>query len=369
MKKSIKILLFFIIVVLAFLLIPNFSKAATIVNDEESLVNAIENATPGETIMLEKDITVTKPIVITKALTINGKGFTVTGSDTWTSTTGNQTMFTAQLSDAKLILTDIKLKNGPKYGVQAYNGASVTLDDVSITGFKYGAVLVNGASLEVKNVHLGKNGTTGNNGIEIDKGSGVDTIPTLMMNGTLKSDLLENVIHIANSGNIGQFTINNTDNTVNKVVLAGNKIVLTDSKDNVISETSIPEGVNVNVEEKTVIVTLIANDITKQITVDIGKTITPDVLKSHIELQNNYKIDGYYTDENYTNVFKFDEPLTKETTIYVKISEENKVVEAPVVKDETPKTGGFNYLPISILLIAISIVGLFYLKKKENYIK
>ena len=41
-----------------------------------------------------------------------------------------------------VMVTDIKLKNGPKYGVQAYNGASVTLDDVSITGFKYGAVLV-----------------------------------------------------------------------------------------------------------------------------------------------------------------------------------------------------------------------------------
>lgn len=368
MKKSIKILLFFTIV-LAVLIVPNFSRAATTVTDEESLVNAIENAASGDTIMLEKDVTVTKPIVITKALTINGNGFTVTGSADWTSTSGNQTMFTAQLSDAKLILANIKLKNGPKYGMQAYNGASVTLDDVSITGFKYGAVLVNGASLEVKNLHLGKNGTNGNNGIEIDKGSGVEIIPTLMMNGTLKSDSSENIIHIANSGNVGQFTINNTDNTVNKVVLAGNKIVLTDSKDNVISETAIPEGVNVNVEEKIVIVTLIANGITKQITVDIGKTITPDVLKSHIELQNNYKIDGYYTDANYTNEFKFDEPLTKETTIYVKVSEENKVVEAPVVKDETPKTGGFNYLPIAILLVIISISGLFYLKKKENYIK
>ena len=41
-------------------------------------------------------------------------------------------MFTAQLAAGKLTLKDINLNNGPKYGVQAYDGATVILNNVSI---------------------------------------------------------------------------------------------------------------------------------------------------------------------------------------------------------------------------------------------
>ena len=104
------------------LLIPNVSKATTPINSEETLRQAISSANSGETIILSDNITVTGPIVIDKDLTIDGAGYTVTGADEWTSISGNQTMFAAQLSSAKLTLKNINLKNGPKYGVQSYNG-------------------------------------------------------------------------------------------------------------------------------------------------------------------------------------------------------------------------------------------------------
>src|SRR5699024_860215 len=105
------------------------------VNDENSLRSAVESADSGATITLSDNITVTQPIVIAKELTINGNGHTVTGDSSWTSTSGNQTMFTAQLGSAKLRLQNINLKNGPKYGVQAYDGGTVILEGVYITGF------------------------------------------------------------------------------------------------------------------------------------------------------------------------------------------------------------------------------------------
>ena len=109
MKKILNFILFFVALFFVFFLMPSFSNAATPVNDEESLNSEIQSADPGATITLQNDITVTKPIVIAKELVIDGNGHNVVGSNDWTSTSGNQTMFTAQFSDAKLTLKDINL--------------------------------------------------------------------------------------------------------------------------------------------------------------------------------------------------------------------------------------------------------------------
>ena len=125
MKSTKNLTMLFLIVFAILVGIPVFSNAATPVTDEESLLSAIASADSGATISVQNNITVTKPIVIAKELTIDGNGYTIVGSTEWTSTSGNQTMFTAQLGDAKLTLKDIDLNNGPKYGVQSYDGATV----------------------------------------------------------------------------------------------------------------------------------------------------------------------------------------------------------------------------------------------------
>ena len=363
MKNTIKLLVFFIAILTIYLIIPNISNAATPIIDEESLNNAVSSADVGATITLDGNITVSKPIVIAKELTIDGNGHTVTGSSSWTSTSGNQTMFTAQFSDAKLTLRNINLVNGPKYGVQSYDGATVILENVSITGFKYGAVLVNGGKLEVKALHLGYNGTGANNGIEIDKGASATNNPTLIMNGTLTSDTNENVVRAAENGHLTEFTVTNTSNTTNKVVIAGDRVVLTDAANNVISETTVPDKATPNVDAKKVIVTLIVDDNTNRITVDEGTTITAELLKSHIILEENEKIDGYYTNAEYTDEFNFSEVLNTDTTIYVKISE---IIAEPVPeepKDETPGTGVSNYVGIAVLITLFSTAAIISIKK------
>ncbi len=371
MNKTIKFILFFIITAIFAIILPNYSNAATTAHDEESLNSVISSADPGATITLQNDITVTKPIVIAKELTIDGNGHNVVGSNDWTSTSGNQTMFTAQFSAAKLTLRNIQLKNGPKYGVQSYDGATVILDNVSISGFKFGGVLANGGNVEVKRLHLGKNGTNENNGIEIDKGSAATNNPSLVMNGVLTTDSNQNVIRPAENGHLTDFTITNTPATTNKVVLSGNKVVLTDSKNNVISETTIPSNAKPNVDVKQLIVTIFAKDVTYKITVNSGEKITADLLKSHIKLENNQVVDGFYTDANFANAFDFNTSITTDTTVYAKISKvEPTVPETPPqvnngVKDETPKTGAQNYLGIAVLTILFSIVAIVTINKKN----
>lgn len=365
MKNTIKIILFSLITLSALLFIPNTSKAATkTVNDEATLRTAVESADPGDVISLDNNITVKEPIVIAKELVIDGNGHTVTGADSWTSTSGNQTMFTAQLGSAKLTLKDITLKNGPKYGVQSYDGATVILDNVTITGFNYGAVLVNAGNLEIKNLKLGHNGTGANNGIEIDKGSAATNNPKVVMNGTLTSESNENVVRIADNGYLTEFTIDNSDDTETKIALAGNNVVVTDANDNIISETKVPDNVTANVDEVKVILTLVANGKEEKITVDSGEKVTEKFLKSKIDVKKGYKIDGFFTDSKYTNKFNFDEAITKDTTIYVKISEENKQTQEE--KDESPKTGVRSYVGASVAGIILAISSIMIIKKREN---
>ncbi len=376
MKNTIKIILFLTFILLALLCIPSISNAASTetATDESSLKSAIENVDDGGTVEIQNNITVTGPIVIQKELTIDGNGYTISGSTDWTSTSGNQTMFTAQFAAGKLTLKDIDLNNGPKYGVQSYDGATVILNNVSITGFRYGGVLVNGGNVEIIDLHLGTNGTGANNGIEIDKGASATNNPSLTMNGILTSDSTENVVRPADNGYLTEFTVTNTENTTNKVVIAGDKVVLTDKDNNVISESDIPDTVTPNTDEaKKVIITLmVGGEVAKQITVDEGTTITEDLLTSSITVEEGYKIDGFYTDEAYTKEFDFTTSLNADVTIYARIAEipqeEPEKEPEPIPddnKDEVPQTGVESYIGVAILAMTSALAGIIYLKKKE----
>lgn len=376
MKKTIKIMLFLTIIALALLGMSCISNAASTetATDESTLISAIQNVDDGGTVEIQNNITITGPIVIQKELTIDGNGYTLAGSTEWTSTSGNQTMFTAQFAAGKLTLKDINLNNGPKYGVQSYDGATVILNNVSITEFRYGGVLANGGNVEIIDLHLGYNGTDANNGIEIDKGSAATNNPTLTMNGTLTSDYTENVVRPAENGYLTEFTITNTESTTNKVVIAGDKVVLTDEDNNVISESFIPEHVTSNTDEaKKVIITLmVGRKEEKQIIVDEGTTITEDLIKSNITVEEGYKIDGYYTDEAYTKEFDFTTALNSDVTIYIRIAEiqeeqpEETVPETDnTEKDDVPKTGVENYVGIAVLAMVFSISTFIYMKKSK----
>ena len=142
-------------------------------------------------------------------------------------------------------------------------------------------------------MHLGYNGTGSNNGIEIDKGASATNNPTLVMNGVLITDTNENTIRVAENGHLTDFTITNTSNTTNKVVLSGDKVVLTDKDNNVIAESTIPDKATPNVDIQKVVVSLVVNDKTYKIAVDSGSTLTEDMLKSHIDVSSGIQLKDF----------------------------------------------------------------------------
>ena len=375
MKNTKKLLIALLAVVVALIVMPNVSKAATVeVNDETSLREAIATAQSGDTISLAADITVSGPIVVEKELTINGNGHTVTGSDSWTSTSGNQTMFAAQLSGAHLTLNNIKLNKGPKYGVQTYNGAYVALNNVTISNFNYGGVLVNGGTLYVQYLTLGQNGAT-YNGIEIDRGVNVTSEPTIIMNGTLSSTSKKDVVYVAE--NAGTVKIENKSMTNNQIVVSGDQLMVTDRNNSVLSVSSIPDSATVTAGAVKAVLTVVYDGNSKDILVNLGNTVTADYIESQLGLAKGYTVEGFYTDKDYTSKFDFSKAISADTTLYAKVTEEQKQAENTTTenvveteenegeKDETPKTGVANYVGIAALIIVASVATIYFIRKNR----
>ena len=379
MKTLKRIILFLAITFAVLFLNANYSNAATTtVSSEDDLINAINDAQEGDIIQLTTSIELTKPLEITdRKITIDGNGNTVTyNKEDWTTTSANETLITVGGTNAKVTLTNMTLKDSPKYGAQAYNGGYLVLNGVTVTNCKYGGVMANGGTIEVVDLVLNRNGEKGNNGIEIAKGSGVDddNIPTLIMNGKLSSTEKDNVIYLAENDELLDFELQNTEDTVYKVLASGNKVIVTDENNNIVFTSN--ENEKVNVEGDTfvpnVILTVNVKEQNIPITLLQGSVITKEELAQRINLAelglSNYTLDGFYSDINYTTEFNFTNPITTDTTIYAKVTENAQPApQAPTQNnDETPPTGVQSYLSVATAIIALFIIATVNLKKKEE---
>lgn len=369
MKNIQKTILFFTLLLVTFTVYPILSNATiTTIGNEDELVNTIKSAQNGDTINLNTNIYLSKPIEMTdKTITINGNGFTISrNTETWSESGDNATLITAG-AGATLTLTNISLTNSQKYGVQAYNGGHVILDGVTISNCGYGGVLVNAGTVEVKNLNLGYNGDKSNNGIEIAKGKTTsgDFTPTLIMNGTLTTDQTENVVYVAENDKVTGFELVNTDSSVNKIYFNDNKVVVTDQNNNIIFQSNEVTGINVEAENYVPNVTITINVMDKLITMQVikGSNITKEDIISYIDLTalgfNNYSIEDIYSDVEYTAKFNFDNPIDYDTTVFVKLTEN-------LVKDSTPKTGNNNTLELVFFVGIVTLIStIIYFKKEE----
>ena len=375
MKNLKKVTFLLIVLLMALIFIPSFSNAATEVSDEDSLIAAIENPDTDNTISLKGNIQLTKPIgIVDKNITINGNGFTISAnSESWVPAGDNSTLITAG-SGAKVTLSNLKLKDAVKYGVQAYNGGHIVLDDVTISNCKYGAVLVNAGTVEVKDLHLGRNGGESNNGIEIAKGRSIstgDNEPTLIMNGTLTSTEKDNVVYIAINDELTSFEIQNTEDTLNKILSNGNMVVITDENNNILYKSNEVDDIPIEGEtfEENITITIKLNDKSVTMSVPVDTTLTEEDVTGIIDLEalelSNYTIEGFYADKEYKKAFDFKTAITENTTIYAKLKAVESQTPAPTPqKDVTPKTGIENTLGIAVFILSTSVVLSFILKRK-----
>lgn len=202
--------------------------AATSVKTEEELNAAILN---GGSIVLENDITITKPIELFKDTEISSlNGYTLDG--TGMSLNGKNGSILA--AHAKLTLDNVNLKGAAKYGVQAYENGDVTLNGVTISNCKWGAVLVNGGQVVINGLVMDSNAW----GIEFAKGENVTGNPALVMDGTIYVNNQPDAITVDET-QVDKFLIENTEASTNKIVLEDNKLLVKDDSGKTVVESKV----------------------------------------------------------------------------------------------------------------------------------
>lgn len=420
MRNTLKITLVFVIIIAALLLIPNISNAATYeAKDAASLTDAINQAKELRGVQL---ITLTDNIIVEgpnpinvggtagstsiKAdIVIDGQGkYSITGSENWTSLSGDQSMFTAN-PQVKLTLKDVTLKNGPKYAAQAYNGGSIVLDNVRIEDFDYGAILNNGGNVTIKSLSLGLNGDSskGYNGIEMSKGEYTTEEPVLVMDGTISAEQTENVVRLATNDNLTTYKVENGENAVNKIAVSENKVVITDEDNNVIYMSNEPikddgskitgteEGSNTEKYIVTIDFSCGPKHDSYELLVEEGTILKSEDIKALLNIGTGYRFAGFFSDEKYTAEYDFSKAITANTEIFAKAvidedtttpedpsdteeptnpSEEEPTTpseEEPVdgEKDETPKTGVSTYIGVAAFVVVASVATMVVLKKEK----
>ena len=134
---------------------------------------------------------------------IDGKGFTISASDSWTSSSNDDKhlLLVTSQSSSPVTIKNVTFENkGKAYGVLFYDtGADIQhiLEDVVINASVYTGLHLNGANVSVKNLQVSHSKYQS---IDLSSGSGVDTASSLYLYGDIDlQDTLPIVLDVMTS--------------------------------------------------------------------------------------------------------------------------------------------------------------------------
>ncbi|MFA5131843.1 MAG: ice-binding family protein [Candidatus Paceibacterota bacterium] len=160
----------------------DFSLTVTVVKNETDLRTALNNASLA-TIVFGSDITIpstSSALLVSRAVTIDGHGFTLKAQFTKTSNSNNSAIMIghSDVTIKNLIVDGTGSTN--LHGINVYTSTGVKLESVSVTHNGHAGIVVNGAEVDAKNISTSFNGW---GGVNVDQGSGVTATSTLTIHG------------------------------------------------------------------------------------------------------------------------------------------------------------------------------------------
>ena len=162
-----------------------------VVKNEEELSGALANDGI-QTIELSESFNVTKEITITRPVSIDGNGFTVSaGANPWSSDNESKHLLDVNANDVTISNLTLDSK-GLAYGVQAYQTTGTVLESVTVLNSKGTGLTVNGAEVNATNLSISRSGWA--QSIDVSKGGGVTTPAKLTLDS---ADGLGDTIQIA----------------------------------------------------------------------------------------------------------------------------------------------------------------------------
>lgn len=142
-----------------------------------SLQDAIDAASAGDVIRLDRNITLTDDVDITKSLVIDGNGKTVTANFVKSGNDNNSafSVFANDVTIKNVTLDGVDPAINMLHGINAYQVTNLLVDGVTVRNFRTG-ILYNGSTGTIQNVHTQNNAW---HGINIDKeGANVNVLGT-----------------------------------------------------------------------------------------------------------------------------------------------------------------------------------------------
>lgn len=150
------------------------------------LKEAVANAADNARIFVSGTYSFDAKLVIAKPISLTG---VITKTDTTTfKATGSfsDNLISVEGVEKTISLSNLAIKQSPKYGLHAFNSKDVKLTSIGLTENKAGGLLVNGSTVTADKL------TTENNawgGIEVGKGQNVTTDPKLIIsNSSIKDE-------------------------------------------------------------------------------------------------------------------------------------------------------------------------------------
>lgn len=175
---------------------------------ETSLQSAVTAANPGDTINITSNLTTGAQVTITKAITINGNGYTVSPTFTKDSNSNNSVFGIHNTSAVTIQNLVIDGSGGTSlHGVNVYKSTSVLLQNMTIKYNDHSGIVVNGSEVTVNGLVSEGNGW---HGINVDQGSGVTEPATLTVTGT-NTHANETALYIDEPSNSDISVNDNTD--------------------------------------------------------------------------------------------------------------------------------------------------------------
>lgn len=327
----------FITGLLALCLVPLGVNAETkTVSTEAELKNALADSNVTE-ITLGADIETQGKVNINRDVTIDGKGHNITYTGKFYNTANpdgidDNTVWSSKSTDGT---------KGAVYVLQVYQ-SKVTIKDITLAGGNRG-LAVNGGYATLEGVVNFKD--NGFQDIELSLGANVTENPTLEFGYAAKvnSDK-DNLIVVQGS---------RTHDADAQVIVNGEPTTYHAEKDTAEANVTLAE---MKEALRTVTLTFVAEGESESIEVPYGFAFTQEqvdelinTLREELKVEG-YTIDDFYQDEALTVKYDLTNPITEDTTVYMKLVKlEDTTAPAPQ-EVKNAKTGDMNLIMVLSLL-------------------
>ncbi len=182
----------------------------------DNLNDVLANVQNGDTIKLDSDLVTSRQATLTKSVTLDGQGYTISPNFAKTDNSNNAAVGVLASNVTINNLVEDGTHGTDLHGVNVYQASGVNLDGVTLNNNGHNGLVVNGSNVTVDNLSTSNNGW---GGVDVDKTGAVLTV-----NGTSHHNEVSPDIYVDNTSVGTVVDTNHQYGSVDNVKQAGDRV-------------------------------------------------------------------------------------------------------------------------------------------------